>query len=70
MGTHFHGLLDDESFRNGLLDYLFDQRGLSRNLKSIPAREEEYDRLADHVAKHLDMKLIEDIIEKQKKAGL
>ena len=58
-GTYFHGVFDAPGFRNWFL------RSLGDNF--VPAedhddRDEEYDRLARHVSRHLDMEKLWSIV--------
>ncbi|HZZ85920.1 MAG TPA: cobyric acid synthase [Anaeromyxobacteraceae bacterium] len=59
VGTLLHGLLEDEAVRATLLRSLRQRRGLAAEPgPRIATREEEYDRLADHVLAHLDWDLL------------
>lgn len=66
IGTYFHGIFDNDSFRNGLLNKLRTQKGLTLNkLAANPFeafKQSEYDRLAEHVEKHLNMEKIMEIM--------
>ena len=69
IGTYLHGFFDNLSFTRTLLNNL----RLARRLPPLPPvsgnyadfRESEYERLADAVEKHLDMALLERIIQGQ-----
>jgi adenosylcobyric acid synthase len=55
-GTYLHGLFDDAALRHALLDHLRSRRGLAPALRSArPTLDAELDRLADHLAAHLDL---------------
>jgi adenosylcobyric acid synthase len=59
VGTLVHGLLEDDEVRAGLLRRLRARRGLGEpSAPPIPTRDEEYDRLADALAAHLDWALV------------
>jgi adenosylcobyric acid synthase len=63
IGTYVHGILDNDEFRLGLINYLRENKGISpllRNELIIAKREkeEQYNRLADLVRKHIKMDLI------------
>ena len=60
-GTYIHGVFDRPGFRRAWLRSLgYVPIGPPRTLSDV--RSEEFDRLADHVAEHLDMMAIERII--------
>lgn len=62
MGTLLHGLLENESLREGFLGELARRKGV--DLKPSPySKEKEYDRLADMVRQYLDTGLLEKIVE-------
>jgi adenosylcobyric acid synthase len=55
-GTYLHGLFDDPALRHALLDHLRSRRGLAPALRSAgTSLDAELDRLADHLAAHLDL---------------
>ncbi|ALC15418.1 adenosylcobyric acid synthase (glutamine-hydrolysing) [Desulfuromonas soudanensis] len=55
-GSYLHGLFDDPMTRRGFLDGLRSRRGLPPGCApSGPTLESELDRLADHLAMHLDL---------------
>lgn len=54
IGTYLHGLLDDAPLREALLNCLRRDKGLMER-PAAPPPPDPYDRLADHLAKHLDM---------------
>ena len=62
-GTYLHGVLDNASVVDALLAPFADR--LTDNPQTFDYaafKEEQYDRLADHVRKHLDMKRLYDIL--------
>jgi adenosylcobyric acid synthase len=59
VGTLLHGLLENDAIRAALLGNLRLRRGLSAAPgRRIATRDEEYDRLADHVLAHLNWDLL------------
>lgn len=63
VGTLLHGLFDNAALRAELLQSLRRRRGLSVVGSSVlPARSQEYDRLADVVEGALDMSLLDRLI--------
>lgn len=64
MGTYIHGIFDGASFREYIINYLRDKKGIE--LKSAQnyehKREKELDKLADIVRKNLDMEAIYEIM--------
>ena len=56
LATMLHGLFDNQSWRHALLQWVAHSRQhLWRPRGTIRSRFEEYDRLADHLAAHLDL---------------
>jgi adenosylcobyric acid synthase len=67
IGTYVHGILDNDEFRLGLINYLRKNKGISPLLRDelITAKrekEEQYDKLADLVRKHIKMDMIYKLI--------
>jgi len=67
IGTYVHGILDNDEFRLELINYLRKNKGISPLLRDelITAKkekEEQYDRLADLVRKHIKMDVIYKLI--------
>lgn len=63
MGTYVHGILDNQAF----VDYLLEP--FAGKLTEAPMdykafKEEQYDKLADHVRSHVDMPLIYEILSR------
>lgn len=55
-GTYLHGLFDEATARHALLDALRAHRGLGPAVRRAgPSLDSELDRLADHLAAHLDL---------------
>ncbi len=70
IGTYVHGILDNDEFRLGLINYLRENKGISpllRNELIIAKREkeEQYNRLADLIRKHIKMDMIYKLIGTQ-----
>nr|MBI3611647.1 hypothetical protein [Nitrospirota bacterium] len=64
LGTYVHGLFDAPEFRRGFLNGLRERHGWA----PLPVQagnflDERIDRLADFMAKHLDLAAIESIVE-------
>jgi adenosylcobyric acid synthase len=58
-GTYLHGLFDDAALRHALLNELRTRRGLGAMARPTAASlDGELDRLADHLARHLDLERI------------
>ncbi|MGM0653365.1 MAG: hypothetical protein ACQES4_11395, partial [Bacillota bacterium] len=69
-GTYMHGIFDNFSWTNKLLNGLRRHRGLSEQDSPLPGtyqdfKEQEYDRLADLVRENLDMEQVYRIIKKE-----
>lgn len=64
MGTYIHGVLDNPEFIDFLLEpFAGKPEGKSFDYKAF--KEEQYNKLADHVRKHVDMPLIYQILKKE-----
>ena len=62
MGTYIHGILDNQAFVDFLLEpYAGREKGQAFNYKDF--KEEQYDKLAAHVRKHVDMSLVYKILK-------
>ena len=59
MGTYLHGCLDNPTF----VDFLLGQKQ-SGGFDYAKYKEEHYDRLADHVRKHVDMAKVYEILKR------
>jgi adenosylcobyric acid synthase len=53
-GTYLHGIFDNDGFRTAFLNRLRMEKGLRTNA-AVPAREDPFDLLAEHLERHLDM---------------
>ncbi|TLM67132.1 MAG: cobyric acid synthase [Deltaproteobacteria bacterium] len=63
-GTYLHGLFDDAAVRHALLDELRARRGLARLPRTAGVSVDgELDRLADHLARHLDLERIRALLD-------
>jgi adenosylcobyric acid synthase len=64
VGTYLHGIFNSDAFRNGFLKSLRRYHGLPESSNDITMdREASYDRLAEEVRRHLDMKKVYEILE-------
>ncbi len=67
-GSYLHGLCDDPLFRRAFVNWIRERKGLP--LRTGPGRTgremrgASYDRLADHLERHLDLRRLDEIIEK------
>jgi adenosylcobyric acid synthase len=69
-GTYLHGVFDNDGFRSRLIDRLREQKGIGKpdrpeSIQFQSWKQEQYDRLADHLLKHLDIEKILYIIERE-----
>jgi adenosylcobyric acid synthase len=64
VGTYLHGLFENHAARRALIEWLGARRGLRLETGEVPAREQEYDRLASAVRAELDMALVYDLLER------
>lgn len=64
LGTYYHGIFDNDDFRKALLAPIRNKLGLeaSESISYEALKDAEYDRLAEHVKMHLDMKQLHAII--------
>jgi adenosylcobyric acid synthase len=60
IGTYLHGLFENDNFRNSLLAYLYDQKGLIYKNQTI---SDGIDELAGFIGSHLNMELINGMLE-------
>jgi adenosylcobyric acid synthase len=68
-GTYFHGIFDNDAFRNAFLNHVRAVKGLSENEggASFEAiKDAEYDRLAKHVKENLNMPEMMRILEESR----
>jgi adenosylcobyric acid synthase len=64
-GTSLHGLFESDEFRTTFLDAVAARRHKSlkpSGLSFASARQEQFDRLADLLEDHLDMRAVERLI--------
>ncbi|MDZ8119655.1 cobyric acid synthase [Pontiella agarivorans] len=61
MGSYFHGLFDSPDFRNGFLQKLDPDYPAEDTQISATFKQQQYDRLAEHFEKNLDMERLIDI---------
>lgn len=65
MGTYIHGILDNPEFVDFLLAPYADRVGKGQSATDyMRFKEEQYDKLADHVRRHVDMNLVYDIMQR------
>ncbi len=64
MGTYVHGILDNQSFVDFLLEPFAEKLEDNRTFDYAVFKEEQYNRLADHVRRHVDMDRIYQILSK------
>ena len=63
MGTYIHGILDNQSFIDFLLKPYADKLE-QQTFDYATFKEEQYDKLAEHVRKHINMPLLYKILER------
>jgi len=66
-GTYVHGIFDNDHFRRDFLQDLQRRSGRTNTLSAAPfsfrqRKEEQFDRLAEHVRKHCDVGVIYRLI--------
>lgn len=72
LGTYFHGIFHNDDFRKVLLNKIRTQKGLSEITERISfnqIRETAFDRLADHVRKHVKLDVINEKMKKFQMKG-
>ena len=63
MGCYLHGILDNPDFNDFLLGPFMEKTKASALTEDYTAfKQRQYDLLADHLRKHLDMNLLYNII--------
>jgi adenosylcobyric acid synthase len=70
MGTYFHGIFDNDGFRKELLNTIRNQKGLApieNRLSTGTFQEEEFNRLAAHVRKSINLEKIYWLMKNFKK---
>ena len=63
MGTYIHGILDNPAFVDRLLKPHGAKLGAAQRFDYRAFKEEQYDRLADHVRRYMDIPLLYKILE-------
>lgn len=62
LGTYIHGLFENASVRHAFLSHLRRRKGLDPFAqRAVFGKEEQYDRLADHIRRSLNMGLVRQI---------
>lgn len=66
MGSYLHGIFDEEEFRRGILEILCKKRDIQLEFEEEQSyqeyKESQYDKLADVLREHVDMKRIYRIL--------
>lgn len=63
MGTYIHGILDNSAFIDFLLEPFADRLSeAGQSFDYHQFKEEQYDKLADHVRRHVNLPLIYQIL--------
>ncbi|GGU84347.1 cobyric acid synthase [Lentzea flava] len=73
LGTHWHGLLENDTFRRKFLRWAADRAGRDFEPEEVSfqaAREAQLDLLGDLVAENLDTEAVIDLLERGAPAGL
>lgn len=63
MGTYIHGILDNTAFVERLIKPYTNKAATTFDYKAY--KEEQYDRLADHVRRHIDMDKLYKILKRE-----
>ncbi len=61
-GTYLHGIFHNTAFTDGLLNNLWERKGLPAKIRLPKNKEEQYDRLAKMVRQNLDMEKVYAIL--------
>lgn len=68
IGTYLHGIFDSREFTNIILNNIKELKGIDKkedaDISYKEFKEKEYDKLAEHVKKHVDIEKIYKILEK------
>lgn len=65
MGTYIHGILDNPEFVDFILAPYAEKAGQGHGIEDYRKfREEQYDKLADHIRRSVDMKLVYEILQR------
>ncbi len=62
IGTYLHGLFDNRSIRDSLMQYLYRKKGIEYVPEEVMAENDAYEELANVVEQNLDMKKIYEIV--------
>jgi adenosylcobyric acid synthase len=62
MGTYVHGILDNQAFVDFLLEPFADKLSATKTFDYQAFKEEQYNKLADHVRRHVDMQRLYQIL--------
>ncbi|MBO7046956.1 MAG: cobyric acid synthase [Prevotella sp.] len=62
MGTYVHGILDNQAFVDFLLEPFADKLSAAKTFDYQAFKEEQYNKLADHVRRHVDMERLYQIL--------
>jgi adenosylcobyric acid synthase len=62
MGTYVHGILDNQAFVDFLLEPFADKFSAAKTFDYQAFKEEQYNKLADHVRRHVDMERLYQIL--------
>ena len=63
LGTYIHGILDNEEFVDYLIQPYTIRKSAGESFDYFKFKEEQYDKLAAHVRKHVNMELIYSMIQ-------
>lgn len=66
IGTYFHAIFDNDNFRNSLINYVLNKKGI-KNISSInynKLKQNEFDNLAKVMKENLDIESIIELMEK------
>lgn len=67
-GTYCHGIMDNDILRRSVINALRVKKGLEPlpvQFRVKPYKESQYDRLADEVRRHFDMKRVYEILDEK-----
>ena len=62
MVTYVHGILDNQAFEDFLLEPFADKLSAAKTFDYQAFKEEQYNKLADHVRRHVDMQRLYQIL--------
>lgn len=62
-GTYIHGILDNAEFVDYLIQPYLSEKSTETSFDYFKFKEEQYDKLADHVRKHVNMDLVYSMIQ-------